>query len=327
MPRYQYDSRQYTDMVLAYGRAYGDSEEALRMYLDEFGHRNDQHVPAAGRVIMRLVQRLRDHSSFTSTNVDTGISIRDNLRDQILSHFDEHPEDSTRSAGRQMDVSHSTVHNLLHEDLRHPFKLTTVHALEPQDFENRMYYCRWLLEKLDEDANFINNILWTDESTFQRDGMFNRRNTQLWSRENPRAFRSSAHQHRWTINVWAGILGYRILGPVFLPACLTGDAYREFLLNELAEMLDELPLTLRQRMWFQHDGAPAHHSRIVREVIDGEFGERWIGRGGPHAWPDRSPDLTPLDFFLWGYIKDQVFATTSHSQRTCVKKLLPRSRK
>jgi hypothetical protein len=31
---------------------------------------------------------------------------------------------------------------------------------------------------------------------------------------------------------------------------------------------------------------------------------RWIGRGGPIAWPLRSPDLTPLDFFLWGYVKN-----------------------
>ena len=36
---------------------------------------------------------------------------------------------------------------------------------------------------------------------------------------------------------------------------------------------------------------------------------RWIGRDGPTPWPPRSPDLTPLDFFLWGYVKTQVFET------------------
>ena len=25
------------------------------------------------------------------------------------------------------------------------------------------------------------------------------------------------------------------------------------------------------------------------------------------AWPPRSPDMTPLDFFLWGYIKSKVY--------------------
>jgi hypothetical protein len=34
---------------------------------------------------------------------------------------------------------------------------------------------------------------------------------------------------------------------------------------------------------------------------------RWIGRGGRIAWPPRSPDLTPLDFFLWGYVKNIVY--------------------
>ena len=39
------------------------------------------------------------------------------------------------------------------------------------------------------------------------------------------------------------------------------------------------------------------------------FGDAWIGRGGPTAWPARSPDITPRDFFLWGYVKDRVYKT------------------
>ena len=37
------------------------------------------------------------------------------------------------------------------------------------------------------------------------------------------------------------------------------------------------------------------------------FPDGWIGRGGPTSWPPRSPDVTPLDFFLWGYVKTKVF--------------------
>jgi hypothetical protein len=33
-----------------------------------------------------------------------------------------------------------------------------------------------------------------------------------------------------------------------------------------------------------------------------------MGRGGPIPWPARSPDLTPLDFWLWGYLKGIVYA-------------------
>ncbi|EFN79901.1 hypothetical protein EAI_14953, partial [Harpegnathos saltator] len=45
------------------------------------------------------------------------------------------------------------------------------------------------------------------------------------------------------------------------------------------------------RMCFMHDGAPAHFSRIAREYLNNNYINRWIGRGGPIAWPARSPDL------------------------------------
>jgi len=32
-------------------------------------------------------------------------------------------------------------------------------------------------------------------------------------------------------------------------------------------------------------------------------------RDGLTPWPPRSPDITPVDFFLWGYVKDKVFST------------------
>jgi len=37
--------------------------------------------------------------------------------------------------------------------------------------------------------------------------------------------------------------------------------------------------------------------------------KRRIGRGDPVAWPPRSPDLTPPDFFLWGAMEELVNAT------------------
>ncbi|KAJ8890916.1 hypothetical protein PR048_010425 [Dryococelus australis] len=63
---------------------------------------------------------------------------------------------------------------------------------------------------------------------------------------------------------------------------------------------------------FQQDGAPPHWHLASRGYLSEMLPQRWIGRGAVgdqalHHWPPRSPDLTPCDFFLWGYIKDQVF--------------------
>ncbi|KAJ4442536.1 hypothetical protein ANN_04123 [Periplaneta americana] len=52
-----------------------------------------------------------------------------------------------------------------------------------------------------------------------------------------------------------------------------------------------------------HDGASPHFDRRVRNRLNATFPDRWIGRGGPVPWPPRSPDLSPLDFFLWGDVK------------------------
>jgi len=60
---------------------------------------------------------------------------------------------------------------------------------------------------------------------------------------------------------------------------------------------------------FQQDGAPPHWGSFVRWFLDATYPNRWNGRDGPTPWPPRSPDITPFDLFLWGYVKDTVFST------------------
>ncbi|GFQ83400.1 uncharacterized protein TNCT_269741 [Trichonephila clavata] len=55
----------------------------------------------------------------------------------------------------------------------------------------------------------------------------------------------------------------------------------------------------------RQDGAPPHYHRAVRSLLDGILPNRWIGRRGFVKYP--LPDLTPLDFFLWGYLRDKVY--------------------
>jgi hypothetical protein len=62
------------------------------------------------------------------------------------------------------------------------------------------------------------------------------------------------------------------------------------------------------------DGAPPHFSRNVREILDNQYPQRWIGGAGPHHWPARSPDLNPLDFFLWGYLKSIIYLRLINSE-------------
>ena len=61
------------------------------------------------------------------------------------------------------------------------------------------------------------------------------------------------------LHVWVGIINGYIIGPHFFERTINGEMYLDFLRNDLPGYLEEIPLNVRQRMWFQHDGAPAHH--------------------------------------------------------------------
>ncbi|GFV87858.1 putative DD41D transposase [Trichonephila clavipes] len=62
-----------------------------------------------------------------------------------------------------------------------------------------------------------------------------------------------------------------------------------------------------QELWFQQDGATYHTARATIDLLKGTFGDRLISRFGPVNWPSRSCDLTPLEYFLWGYVKSLVY--------------------
>ncbi|GFV33990.1 uncharacterized protein TNCV_2613881 [Trichonephila clavipes] len=51
-----------------------------------------------------------------------------------------------------------------------------------------------------------------------------------------------------------------------------------------------------------------HKARATIDLLKDTFGDRLISRFGPVNWPPRSCDLTPLDYFLWGYVKSLVYA-------------------
>ena len=100
-----------------------------------------------------------------------------------------------------------------------------------------------------------------------------------------------------------------------LPERLNGNNYFIFVSEVLPQLLlQNFPQYVRDLSWFQHDGAPAHFTRNVRDWLDGVYPNRWIGRGGPISWPARSPDMTPLDFYFWGHLKSMVYETPVTSE-------------
>ena len=82
-----------------------------------------------------------------------------------------------------------------------------------------------------------------------------------------------------------------------------GNRYSSMITEYVWPQLDDMDL---ENMCLQQGGATSHTANVTINLLKAKFEERVIARNGPVGWPPRSCDLTPLDYFLWGYIKSMV---------------------
>lgn len=231
-----------------------------------------------------------------------------------MQYFEEHPKNSIRQACRELNLKYTSVQRILKENGYHDFKLHNLEYLSALHLERRNNYIAQIMVYLEmNDHLFFQHVLWTDESRFVSNGKPNKKNEHYWATENPHYVNPIQNQGHFGINVWCGIIGSYLIGPYFYEDILRSQQYLLFLQEQLPILLGNVPLQLRVNMLFQHDGAPPHKARIVQQYLDQTYGERWIGINGPIQWPPKSPDLSPLDFFLWGTLKNKVYRTPSNS--------------
>lgn len=55
----------------------------------------------------------------------------------------------------------------------------------------------------------------------------------------------------------------------------------------------------------------------VRQNLNQIFPILWTDRCGSVKYSPRSPDLSLLDFFLWGHLKNRIYITPSISKNEC----------
>jgi hypothetical protein len=89
-----------------------------------------------------------------------------------------------------------------------------------------------------------------------RERVLNVHNSHLWACDNPHAVHKGGYQVHLSI-VWAGIRGIAV-APCLLHYRLTAEQFRELLETVLPGLLEDVPLTVRQRLWFRQDGELQH---------------------------------------------------------------------
>ncbi|GFU90814.1 transposable element Tc3 transposase [Trichonephila clavipes] len=147
--------------------------------------------------------------------------------------------------------------------------------------------------------------LLPDEAHFWLNGYVNKQNCRIWSEANPQVYvETPLHPEKLTGALY-GLVESFFKNDEGHEVTVNGDWYRAMITNFFIPELNNHDV---QELWFQQDGATCHTARATIDLMKDTFGDRLISRFGPVNWPPRSCDLTPLDYFLWGYVKSLVYA-------------------
>ncbi|GFV41694.1 putative DD41D transposase [Trichonephila clavipes] len=148
-------------------------------------------------------------------------------------------------------------------------------AIHQNDHQARRRFVEWAQNEIAVVPDFHKRILFSDEAHFWLNGYVNKQNCRIWSEANPQVYVETP-LHPEKLTVWCALWAGGIIGPNFFK-------------ND-------------------QDGATCHTARATIDLLKDTFGDRLISRFGPVNWSPRSCDLTPLDYFLWGYLKSLVYA-------------------
>lgn len=296
------------EIIFAYGECHKDLNETVRVLVER--HPNED---LSKFKVKRIINLFEDTGSVRELKRvrEKPVTGNQEIVGAVVEAFEQNPTRSVRNISQVLDVqvSRSSIHRILKSKKFHPFKISLHQELSEDDMINRLNFCYFMLQTIEDDPDFIRRMLFSDESTFKSNSVVNRHNMRYWAIENPHWVRHVDNQRVWSHNVWGAVIGEHVIGPHFFYGNLNGAMYLLFLQNEFHNLIGHLPRILRNEMVFMQDGAPPHFARPVRAHLDTIFGPRWVGRGGPIPWPARSPDLTPCDYFLWGYVKTKVYST------------------
>jgi hypothetical protein len=234
------------------------------------------------------------------------ISDEDSTRliEEIL---EEDPKSTIRAISKQTNLSVGLVQSRISKEIGlKPYKIQFTQELFDEDFDKRVEMAEILIPILQNPAN-KNMIFFSDEANFYLSGLVNKQNCRIWGYEKPlEVWPLPLHSPK--INVWCAISANCIIGPYFFEEeTVTGENYLEMLKEFFHPIL--IRKRIVRRVIFQQDGAPPHYAKAVRAWLNKHFPGKWIGRRGAIEWAPRSPDLTPCDFFLWGYLKQKVYMT------------------
>ncbi|EFA11692.1 hypothetical protein TcasGA2_TC005051 [Tribolium castaneum] len=220
----------------------------------EYSRRFPQRIQPSANAFLRLVERTKRTGSLLPQKKGlVGARRRartPEIEEQMMEAFFQDPTTSIRTVSSLHGVSRNSIQRILKENRQHPYHYRRVQHLHPQDYAARVEFCQWLLRQHAENQNFVKTIMFTDESTFTREGVFNIHNNHFWADQNPHVIRPNSFQYKFSINLWAGILD-RIdlnMAPKSIKKC---SALRETAITQMNELKKVAEVADRQEVLYE----------------------------------------------------------------------------
>ncbi|XP_043676454.1 uncharacterized protein LOC122633042 [Vespula pensylvanica] len=240
----------------------------------------------------------RPRSVFTNANIQR-------VEESVL----EEPGTSTRRRSSQLELSRTSLRRISrHLLLLFPYKIQLVQDLHLDDYKSRLNFSIRFQQLVKEEDDFLDRLIMSDQADFHLDGIINKENCIFWGAVNPTAIRDY-QLHPIKCTVWCGLTSDCVIGPFFFKnddgnnaAIVTVERYKNMIENFLRPAVEDKP-----DMWFQQDENASHTAEPTMEILREIFSGRLISKQGAIEFPERSPDLTATDFFLWGYLKGKVY--------------------
>ena len=176
----------------------------------------------------------------------------------------------------------------------------------------RLAFCQSISRQIEDYPNFLDLIFSSGEAHFHLSGQV-KQNMQFWAQAQP-------HEHvlrllsveKVTVLCAIGCNG--IIRPYWFeddngrPVTVNIERYVEMIQRKFIPALRRKHGIDMNTVIYQQDGATLDTSNVSLEYLRRYFsGDRLILHRTDNPWPAHSPDLSPPDFFLWGYLKERVY--------------------
>lgn len=252
--------------------------------------------------VHRIVQNFEIHGC-VSPNEHKKARVNNNQNEQedrdimICATVEENPMISQREVAEVVGSSETTVNRILKKHGYRSYKVRKCQEIYETDNIRRMEFSEAVMDKVNNDNNFLYNVVFTDESTFPLLARHNPSQVRYWSRENLHKFVTVRTQFPQKLNVWMGILGENVIGPFYIEGNLNSVKYLDLLRHHIVPEIRRLAGARFNNIWFQQDGCSVHNRVTVQHFLNETFPNRLLSGKGTILWPARSPDLAPCDFF------------------------------